>query len=154
MCGGVGYKIKKINEEELRKYYSDELIKRFKTTGQVESFFWHKKATLPINTKEGIQLRIWGNKDKETKLPPTGWARKESLEMGKWDYLSPELVDIPIDSGYEKKVWFDTPEGTKGLLVKKGKEERVYMLTEEASQEYKDKTGHDREAPGSKKNYK
>lgn len=155
MCGGVGYKTKNIPEEELKKYYSPELIKRFKTEGKAESFFWHKNAVLPIQSKSGkVQLMLWGNKDKDLKLPPTGWAKEESLKEGKWDYMHPEPVDIPVDSGYEKKTWFDLSEGTKGIVVKRGDEERVYMITREASEEYKKETGHGREPIGKKKNFK
>ena len=153
MCGGVGYKPKNISDEELRKYYSPELIKRFKTTGRIESFFWHNNANLPIKRKNKIQLKLWGNKNDNLRLPKTGWARQESLQAGKWEYLHPELVDIPVDSGYEKKTWFDFSNGAKGLLVKKGEEERVYMITMEAGEEYKKETGHNREPLGKKANY-
>ena len=102
MCGGVGYKTKNIPEAELKKYYSQELIKRFKKEDRVESFFWHDRATLPIKRKGKTQLVLWGNKDKAKRLPPTGWAREESLKEGQWDYLHPEAVDIPVDEGYEQ----------------------------------------------------
>lgn len=119
MCGGVGFKIKNIPEGELKKYYSSELIKRFKTAGRIESFFWYKDAVLPVETKSGIQLRLWGNKEENIRLPKTGWAKEESLKQGKWNYLHPEMVNILIDDGYEKKTWFNMPEGTKGIVVKK-----------------------------------
>lgn len=154
MCGGAGFKIKNIPEKELNKFYSPELIKRFKTTGRIESFFWQKNAVLPVESKNGEQLVLWGNKDENLKLPKTGWAKEESIKRGKWDYLHPEIVDIPIDQGYEKKTWFDLPKGTKGLVVKKGEDNRVYMITKEASEEYQEQTGHNREPLGEKKNYK
>ncbi|MCU0679599.1 MAG: hypothetical protein MUC28_04120 [Planctomycetes bacterium] len=153
MCGGVGFKIKNISDEELGKYYSPELVKRFKTGGRIESFFWHKNAVLPVKTKQGTQLKIWGNKDENIKLPKTGWAKSESLAAGKWDYLRPEPADIPVDAGYEKKTWFDLPQGAKGIVVKRGREERVYMITKEASEEYKRQTGHGREPLGDKNNF-
>jgi hypothetical protein len=153
MCGGAGFRIKNIPEQELKKYYSPELISRFKTAGKIESFFWQKDPVLPVTSKQGEQLILWGNKDKNVKLPKTGWAKEESLNEGKWDYLRPEIVDIPIDQGYEKKVWFDLPEGTKGIVVKKGDNSLVYMITKEASEEYQKQTGHNREPLGKKKNY-
>lgn len=151
MCGGIGFKTKNISEEELSKYYSPELAKRFKASDRAESFFWHRNAVLPVRTSKGVQLTIWGNKDKNIRLPQTGWAKEESLKQGKWDYLKPEPADILADSGYEKKVWFDLPEGTKGIIVKRGEEERAYMITKEASEEYRKETGHDREPVGKKK---
>lgn len=153
MCGGVGFKIKNIPERQLKKYYSAELLKRFKSRGRIESFFWQKDARLPAKTKTGTELLSWGNKDEEVKLPLTGWAKKESLAQGKWDYLKPEIVDIPVDSGYEKKTWFDLPKGTKGIMVGRQEDKRVYMITKEASEDYKKETGHDREPLGEKKNY-
>ncbi len=154
MCGGVGFKIKNIPETELKKYYSPELIKRFQTTDRVESFFWNKNPVLPVKSKIGIELLEWGNKDEQLKLPLTGWAKLESLNAHKWDYLKPEIVDLPVDSGYEKKTWFDLPRGVKGIMVKKGEAQRVYMITKEADENYKKQTGHDREPIGEKRNYK
>lgn len=153
MCGGVGFKIKNIPEAELKKHYSPELIKRFKTTGRIESFFWHKDAVLPVHTIQGDKLLKWGNKEDEVRLPKTGWAKNESLQQGKWNYLRPESVDIPATEGYEKKTWFDLPQGTKGIIVKKDQDERVYMITKVASTDYKRATGHDREPLGKKENY-
>jgi hypothetical protein len=154
MCGGVGYKIKNISEKELLKYYQSEAVQLFLAEGKAKSFFWHPNAVLPIKHKTGIQLVLWGNKDKEIKLPQTGWAKTETLQAGKWDYLKPEPVDILVDSGYEKQVWFDLPEGTRGIIVRKGVQERVYMITQAASEEYLMATGHDREPLGVKRNYR
>lgn len=153
MCGGVGFKTKNISDQELARFYSPELIKRFKTAGRIESFFWNKEPVLPVKTKKGTQLILWGNKDENIKLPKTGWAKNESLKIGKWNYLKPEPVDIPIDSGYEKKTWFDFKDGTKGIVVKKDNNERVYMVTKEADDKYIKETGHNREPIGEKLNF-
>jgi hypothetical protein len=153
MCGGVGFKTRNIPEAELRKHYSTELIKRFKKTDRIESFFWHKNAVLPVMRDKNIELMVWGNKNKEIKFPPTGWAREESLRDGKWAYLHPEPADIPVDSGYEKKTWFDFKNGTKGVVIERDGKKRVYMITKEASQKYENETGHGREPLGDKNNY-
>lgn len=154
MCGGVGFKIKNISDDELKKYYSPEYVRRMKAGGKAESFFWHKNAVLPVKSKNGAELKEWGNKDEQLKLPLTGWAKEESLKAGKWDYLKPEVVDVPVDSGYEKKTWFDFKGGTKGIIVKKNGSEKVYMITKEASEDYKNETGHNREPLGEKMNFK
>lgn len=154
MCGGVGFSIKNISEAELTRYYSPEILQRLQAEGRAESFFWREPAVLPVKTRNGVQLKIWGNKSKELKLPQTGWAKAESLAAGKWDHLHPEPADIPIDAGYEKKVWFDMPAGTKGIVVKKGGDERIYMITETADEEYLRETGHTRQPLGEKKEYR
>lgn len=156
MCGGVGYTIKNISDQELKKFFSPSLIDKIKENKRIETFYWYKDPILPVKTKRGIQLMIWGNKDKNLKLPQTGWAKQESLTVGKWNWLHPEIVDIPVDSGYEKKVWFDLPEGTKGVIVKDSQKnvERVYTVTKPASKKYIDETSHDREPLGEKKNYR
>ena len=59
-----------------------------------------------------------------------------------------------MDSGYEKKTRFDLPAGTKGIKVRKGQAEKVYMINREADENYKKQTGHNREPLGEKKNYK
>lgn len=151
MCGGVGFKIKNIPKKELLKYYSKEQIRDAKKNGELEVFYWNDNAVLPVADSDGTGLVLWGNKDKNIKLPKTGWARIESLEQGKWDYLSPEQVDIDIMRGYEKKVWFSMADGAKGILVEKDGVKRIYMITKEASKEYEKKTGHLREPIGLKK---
>lgn len=154
MCGGVGFKIKNIPEEELRKFYSADQVKRMKKENHAESFFWDKTPVMPVKDENKEKLVEWGNRDEENKLPQTGWAKQESIDKGRWKWLHPKNVDIPAESGYEKKVWFGLPDGLKGLLVNdKEGHERVYMITKEASKKYKDKTGHDREPIGRKENY-
>jgi hypothetical protein len=150
MCGGVGFKIKDIKKSELEKYYSQAEVGRIRNEGRAESFFWHKQAVLPVKEKDGVHLLLWGNKNTGIRLPKTGWAKAESLASGRWDYLHPQPVDIAVESGYEKKVWFDLPSGTKGIIVERDGEERVYMVTQPASDSYKRETGHDREPPGKK----
>lgn len=41
----------------------------------------------------------------------------------------------------------------KGVVVKRDDNQRVYMVTKDASEEYKQQTGHDRGPIGDKKNY-
>jgi hypothetical protein len=156
MCGGIRFNLKQVSESELKQYYSEDLIERFKSTGEVESFFWHKQAVLPIIKKgsDKAQLTLWGNKEANIKLPKTGWARQESLNEGKWNWLKPEEVDILAEQGYEKKVWFKFQNGTKGVLVKdKDGIEHVYMITKEAGEKYKKETGHGREPKGEKSDF-
>lgn len=155
MCGGVGFKIKNISEEELKKIFINEEIDLFKKRGEAYSFYWDELPVLPVKIKKQIKLICWGNKNESIKFPKTGWAREESIKSGKWNYLNPEIVDVPINQGYEKKIWFDMPSGTKGILTHNSKgEQRVYMITKEADKEYVSETKHNREPLGKKINYR
>ena len=150
MCGGANFSVKNISQKELEKFYTSAQAQQIKQAGIFESFFWEKQPVLPISMPAGTQLRLWGNKSQGNNLPLTGWARIESLQSGKWDRWQPEPVDLPLERGYEKKAWFKFKRGAKGILVKNEQDERVYIITQNASAEYRQATGHDREPVGDK----
>jgi hypothetical protein len=153
MCGGYKATIKDISDKDLKRFYTPEQIEHLKKSGFIESRFWDKRPVLPVEFDGQIRLFDWGNRDKKAPFPVTGWAKKESIDAGRWKYLRPEEIKIPISKGYEKKVWFDMPEGTKGLLVEKQGDKRVYMITEEAHEQYLRKTKHPRMPVGKKENF-
>ena len=155
MCGGVIFPYKKEFAEMLSKYYSPEEMAEFERTGQVRSLYWQRgQPVLPVQTEagdgdgdgdsEGLVLVPWGNRDKNAKFPVTGWARVDSIESGKWSHLRPRPVLIPVDYGVEKGKWFPIESGVMGVLVQRGEDERVYMLTDDATPEFLDVTKHDR----------
>jgi hypothetical protein len=151
MCGGIATKLNQIPKSELKKYYDDRQIAMFVSDGEFKSNYWDKRPILPIMRGDRVELKDWGNRDDKIDLPKTGWAKQESVGDGKWNWLNPESVNILADKGVEKGVWFNFDDHSMpGLLVKKGDEERVYMLTQPADQNYLEKTGHDRMPVGNK----
>ncbi len=80
MCGGVQYQGHKI-------------------------FFPQPDAKLPIKLRGGGATCVtWGRRQKEAigKFPKGGWARLDSIKMGKWKPWHPRPVLIPIESFLEK----------------------------------------------------
>jgi hypothetical protein len=148
MCGGVIFPFKREHRAMLEQFYGDQQLKEFEETGAVRSLYWSKGApVLPVlheGAGDGEELFLWGNRDKDVKLPQTGWAKRESIEEGKWAYLRPSPVVIPVTHGVEKGKWFVIENGIRGLLVARGGLQRVYMLTEEADPEFVSVTGHPR----------
>jgi len=144
MCGGITYNVEKIPENELNKFYTKNQIDLFKKNKMVSSFFWDKKPILPIKKNNNITLFEWGNRDKKINLPLTGWAKNESLESGKWNYLNPKKIQILANKGYEKGIWFNIENNIEGILVKKNDIEKVYMITKESNSNYFKKTKHNR----------
>jgi len=153
MCGGVIFPYRKEYKEVLEQYYSPADVEKFEATGEVRSLYWQKtEPVLPVleseqeddGAKAEPRLLLWGNRDKSKPLPQTGWARLESIEEGKWGYLKPRPVLIAVVYGVEKGKWFGINKGIAGLVVEKAGEERVYMLTEAADDEFLGVTHHDR----------
>ena len=119
MCGGVRYTIKK---ETLRVYFPNP------------------HAQLPILMKDGnISLLPWGRrKEQEGNLPLGGWARLDSINTGKWEYVRPTPVKIKVDAFMEKdhnkdSHWFKLEEGQfiQGLVAHYHDERRIYVVTVE-----------------------
>lgn len=152
MCGGVIFPYRKMFAEMLAGSYSPDEIAEFERAGQVRSLYWQRgEPVLPVQTdyreddgSPGLALMRWGNRDKAAPFPPTGWARMESIEAGKWSYLKPRPVLIPVSYGVEKGKWFTISTGIKGVAVQRDGEERVYMLTGEAAPEFLSVTKHPR----------
>lgn len=144
MCGGVRFTYDATLEPALAQAYSGEQLAQAQASGVVQSVYWQPRPVLPAQVCGELRLFDWGNRDEGLKLPKTGWVRQESLESGKWDYLRPVEIVIPVFEGVEKKVWFGIDHGIRGYLVHRGDQERVYMLTLAPTPEYQALTGHDR----------
>ena len=154
MCGGVIFPYRREHRAMLEQLYSSQEVEHMERTGSVRSVYWGKtEPILPAIIGEEVeeveeeapQLFLWGNRNKDLKLPETGWARMESLEAGKWSYLRPTPVIIPVTYGVEKGKWFDINHGIRGVLVERAGLQRVYMLTEEATPDFLSVTRHARQ---------
>lgn len=145
MCAGVGFSIDLIDEKELENFFAPEKIKEFQETGTAISHYWDPRPVLPMWNDGIVTLCSWGNRDRNNKLPVTGWARDESIMAGKWNYLSPEEVKIPVLRALEKGVWFDAYSAIKGIIVSKDGDLKLYMVTKDSCPSYLKFTGHDRE---------
>jgi hypothetical protein len=144
MCGAVSITYDAELNDELSQFFSPEEIARFAQNGEIVFAYWDKRPLLPIRQGKAIRLIDWGNRDASLPLPKTGWARLESLLEQKWDRLKPKVVLIPAVRGCEKKVWFELTGDIKAVLVEKDGMERVFMITEAATPEFREMTGHDR----------
>ncbi len=145
MCAGITFPIDTIKPNELDQFFTPEEFGKQRKGDSVQTFFWQNKPFLPAEDESGeIHLYHWGNRDKFFKMPKTGWAKIESVQDGLWDWLAPKTVWIPSLMGYEKRKWFRTPEGIKGVRVRYHNITRVYLLTTKANQQFLQYTGHDR----------
>jgi hypothetical protein len=148
VCGGISFSLEGISWDELAKFFEPPELDAFRKEGRGQSVFWGRRPILPVrlsrDRESGIHLFDWGNREKDVDLPKTGWAKLESLEAGRWNWLKPTKVLIPALRGVEKGVWFDIDGSIAGVLVERDDVRRAYMVTEPASDEYKEMTGHGR----------
>lgn len=119
MCGGVEYQ----HEGQDHRIY-----------------FPYPEAKLPVRRRDGsIELVGWGRrKEQPGHLPPSGWARLESVQAHRWDRWNPQPVKIIVDRFMEKDEqksshWFDLHDGEfiQGLLASWNDEHRLYVVTVE-----------------------
>ena len=117
MCGGVYYSFE---GEDIRVYFPNP------------------KAKLPVMKRDGsLVLLPWGRRQEQKgTLPLGGWARLESVHVGRWDKWFPVPVKLPIKSFMEKDIignshWFDLTRGKyiQGLVARNGQEQRIYVVT-------------------------
>lgn len=126
MCGGIKY--------------NDKLGKEWKV------YFPSPKAALPVIKKSGeIEWVTWGKRKEENApyFPNGGWARLDSIKVGKWQRFHPTPVLLPVNAFMEKdheKVshWFDlkSDEVIQGLLTVHEDIARVYVVTTDTPPEF------------------
>lgn len=114
MCGGIEYQENKI-------------------------YFPQPDARLPVKLRDGgVTWIIWGKRKLEGsgKFPNGGWARIDSIKMGKWKPWHPRPILIPAESFMEKdhdkqSHWITLAPGMaiQGLLAERNGELRNNVLS-------------------------
>lgn len=147
MCAGIAVNWRDLPDQLIEEFaLENRVVSRNGAEKEIRFLFRDPMAQLPVWVGDQLTIVEWGNRnDKESRLPRTGWCRKESLEAGKWNWLQPQQIIIPACYGFEKGVWFQIREGIAGILVQDGSGLRhAYMITESASHYYEVMTRHER----------
>jgi hypothetical protein len=150
VCRAISILKSRINLELIEEYNLHQRVHRRGDTAEEELVFDYadraNEPALPVIHDGRLCIYPWGNRaGKIEKLPQTGWCRKESLEAGKWRWLSPEPVVIPAQFGCEKGVWFSIVEGLRGVAVAAPDGQwHAFLLTQQASVYFQNMTRHDR----------
>ncbi len=113
---------------------------------EVRFLYRDRRPRLPIWRDGQLLMVRWGNVRCQSRyLPRTGWTWLETVEHGGWRGVEVEAVEIPATLGLEGGVWYQVPQGIRGLLVP---DERgiavVYMLCQPSSHYYRVMTRSDR----------
>ena len=126
-----------------------ELVRRhrlaervYARAGQEEFRFqwWQVPTLLPVLRDGRLEILPWGSKLRRGPLPYGGWVSQEHVAEGLFANASPEEVTIPANLGYQKGTWFLIVEGIRGVVIETRGGPVVYMLTEAASNYYRNMT--------------
>lgn len=137
MCGAVRFHWHDIH---------DPLVTELpRSNAGYEIRYWGVNPILPVCVDGQSLLIKWGNRQERSDIPATGWAQRESVQTGKWRHHRPMPVVIPVQCGYEQGVWFAIHHGIHGILIGRGADARVFMMTEAATPAYLALTNHPRQ---------
>ena len=86
----------------------------------------------------------WGRrKEEQAPFVQGGWARSDSIELGKWERYSPVFVKLAAHGFMEKDAakvshWIDIPHGQaiEALIVEFDEDKRIYVVTQDTPEEY------------------
>ena len=108
-------------------------------------YFPNPKAALPVAKSDGtVEWVKWGRrKEEQAPFVQGGWARSDSIELGKWERYSPVFVKLAVHSFMEKDAemvshWIDITQGKaiEALVLDNKAEQRIYVVTENTPPEY------------------
>ncbi len=108
-------------------------------------YFPNPKAALPVKKADGsIEWVKWGRRrEEQAPFVQGGWARTDSIELGKWERYNPTPVQLAAISFMEKDAekvshWIDVPLGKaiEALIVTNNDEQRIYVVTEDTPEEF------------------
>lgn len=102
--------------------------------------WWQVPTLLPVRWDGRLEILPWGSKSRRGPLPYGGWLPVEHLAEGVLASARPEEVVIPANLGQQKGTWFLIHEGIRGVVIETRGGPVVYMLTEPASNYYRNMT--------------
>jgi hypothetical protein len=108
---------------------------------EIQFHWWQSPTLLPVLWEGGFHLLPWGSKTRRGPLPTGGWIPRDRIEAGDLGHAGPEEVVIPANLGHHKGTWFLISEGIQGVLLRdRADKPLVYMVTEPASNYYRNMT--------------
>ena len=112
---------------------------------EIHFLYRNPRPLLPVWVDQQLSLLPWGQPSRHSRLPRTRAVAQETLQTGIWQQMSPELVEIPANFGWDKGIWYRIKEGLQGILVRdEGHHPLVYLLTEPATHYYQVMTRNSR----------
>ncbi len=138
MCTGIAIAVSELPVELARRHRLAERV--YARAGQDEfRFLWLQTPTvLPVLWDGRLEILPWGSKLRKGPLRYGGWVSEQEIADGQLGRAD-EAV-IPANFGHQKGTWFLITEGIKSVVIESSGGPVVYMLTEPASNYYRNMT--------------
>ncbi len=148
MCTGITISRHEIPTKLIERFQLEERYIQRSEHAQKEILFLqrHRFPLLPVFYQGEVQLLPWGNRQSKVKVPLAWWCDVATLESGAWSVHSPEPVEVLATFGWERGVWYQVPQGIRGLVIHdQHKQPYVYLLLQPSTHYYQVMTGYERE---------
>lgn len=146
MCDGIALNLEDLPQVLIERFGLRKRIVQRTPESVPEVHFLHrvKPRQLPAWFRNGLEILPWGNNEgRIPELPWTSWIEMESLAEGRWR-VPYEQVVIPASLGFDRRIWYQIREGIVGIVVSRGTERVLFMLTEESTHYYRTMTRSER----------
>ncbi|MDB5308840.1 MAG: hypothetical protein JWO38_3042 [Gemmataceae bacterium] len=140
MCTGIALASSELPVELTRLHRLTERVYDREGREEVQFHWWQVPTVLPVRRNGRLQILPWGTKYRRGPLPYGGWVSLDHVRDGLFTHATPDEVVIPANLGQHKGTWFLITEGIKGVAIETRGGPVVYMLTEPASNYYRNMT--------------
>ena len=140
MCTAIAVALSELPVALVRRHRLAERVHTREGREEFQFHWWQLPTVLPVRRDGRLELLPWGSKSRRNTLPYGGWVSLEHLTEGVLANANPEEVVIPANLGQQKGTWFLINEGIKGIAIETRGGPVVYMLTEPASNYYRNMT--------------
>ena len=138
MCTSIALPLSELPLELVQRHRLGERLYDREGTKEFQFHWWQEPSVLPVHRDGRLEILPWGCKTRRGPLLFGGWVTESQVEAGLLGH--PEEVVIPAKLGQHKGTWFLIVEGIKGVAVQTRDGYVVYMLTERASNYYRNMT--------------
>ncbi len=140
MCTAIALARSELPCELVLKHRLGERVHERAGLAEIRFQWWQVPTLLPVRRDGRLELVPWGSKSRRGPLPYGGWVDRELVADGLFANSCTEEVVIPANLGHQKGTWFLIVEGIKGIVVQSRFGPVVYILTEPASNYYRNMT--------------
>ena len=137
MCTAIALATSDLPVDLVHRHRLAERIYAREGREEFQFHWWQVPTVLPVRWNGKLELLPWGSKSRRGPLPYGGWVAEDHAPA---IFSSPEPAVIPANLGFQKGTWFLILEGIKGVVIETRHGPVVYMLTEAASNYYRNMT--------------